>query len=316
MLHMKRSLILLAGIGFIVAGCNIQSGTESVSTVTIVPPLNPYQSTTDTPIPPTPTIPPSTEIPIIPTPTPFIHIVQQDETLYGIAVKYSVSLDRLVSANPGLDSSMLSVGTEVIIPLSEEENRPPTPTPYSLIKDPPVCYPTADGNLYCYVLLTNNQNLPLENISLAFNLHTEDQELLQSQIAFLPLNTLFPGQSIPVGALIPDTGVNQSQISTTLLTAYPSNLQDPLVSITDFSLEYAPDNKIIQVIGEFEILEEGLMDRQVWIVGVGYNQGKPVALRKWIRETDREQSNPYSFEFSLYSLEPEIDQVQLFSELH
>jgi hypothetical protein len=299
----------------IAAGCNIQSGTKPISTLTIVPPLNPYQSTTETPTPPTPTIPLPTDIPIIPTPTPFIHIVQQDETLYWIAVKYNVSLDRLVSANPGLDSSMLSVGTEVLIPLIEEENSPPTPTPYPLLLGSPHCFPTTAGDLYCYVLVTNNQNISLENISLAFNLYNEDQELVESQIAFAPLNTLFSDQSFPMGILIPDTQVDQNRISTTLLTAYPSNLQDPLVIITDYSLEFSPENTVVQVKGDFEILEESLMGRQVWIVGVGYNQGQPVALRKWI-ETDREQSNPYSFEFLLYSLGPEIDQVQLFSELH
>ena len=316
MLHMKRSLILLAGIGIIAAGCNIQSGTNSISTLTIVPPLNPYQSTTETPTPPTPTIPLPTDIPIIPTPTPFIHIVQQDETLYWIAVRYDVTLDRLVSANPGLDSSMLSVGTEVIIPRPEEENRPPTPTPYALLQDSPQCYPTANGDLYCYVLVTNNQNISLENISLAFNLYSEDQELLGSQIAFPPLNTLFPDQSIPIGVLLADTPADQSRISTTLLTAYPSNLQDPLVIITDFSLEYAQENTIVRIQGEYEILEEGLQGRQAWIVGVGYSEGRPAALRKWVRETESEQSDPNSFDFLLYSLGPEIDQVQLFSELH
>ena len=315
MLHMKRSLILLAGIGLIAAGCNIQSGTKSITTLTIEPPSNPYQSTTETPPPPTATIPLPTDIPIIPTPTPFIHIVQQDETLYGIALNYNISLDRLVSANPGLDSSMLSVGTEVIIPLAEEENSPPTPTPYPLLLDSPHCFPTTAGDLYCYVLITNNQNISLENISLTFNLYNEDQELVESQIAFAPLNTLFPDQSIPIGALIPDTQVDQNRISTTLLTAYPSNLQDPLVIITDYSLEFASENTVVQVKGDFEILEAGLIGRQVWIVGVGYSEGQPVAHRKWI-ETDREQSNPYSFDFLLYSLGPEIDQVQLFSELH
>ncbi len=316
MLHMKRSVILLVGFIIVAAGCNIQSGSNSISTLTIAPPENPYQSTTKTPTPQKPTITPTTAKPIIPTPTPFIHIVQKDETLYGIAVKYDVSFDRLVSANPGLDSSMLSVGTEVIIPLAEEEYRPPTPTPYSLPQDQLTCYPTADQGMYCYVLIENNQEFSLENISLAFNIFNADQELVNSQVAFPPLNTLFPGQKIPIGALIPDTQADQSQISTTLLSAYPSNLQDTLVVISDFSLDYDQENTIALVTGTYEILKEELMGRQVWIVGVGYNQGKPVALRKWISDTDIEQADPYSFEFLLYSLGPEIDQVQLFSELH
>jgi len=300
----------------IAAGCNIQLDSGPSPTLTIAPPENPYQSTTKTPVPETPTLPPPTVEPIIATPTPFTHIVQPDETLYGIAVKYDVSLDRLVSVNPGLDSRLLTVGTEIIIPLAEEEYRPPTPTPYALAMEESVCYPTADQGLYCYALVENNQEFSVENISIAFNIFNAEQELVKSQIGFPPLNTLFPGQSIPVGALIPNVQANQNQISTTLLSAYPSNLQDPLVVITEYNLEYSQGDTIARVSGRFKILHEELLGGETWIVGIGYAQGKPVALRKWISNTDREQSDPFTFDFLLYSLGPEIEQIELFSELH
>lgn len=315
MLLMKRSMVLAAGFVLLTTGCNIQPGSRADSTLTIAPPLNPYQSTTKTPAPLTPTSAFSTVEPNLPTPTPFKHAIEPGETLYGIAIKYNVSFDRLVSANPGLDPRLLTVGTEVIIPLTDEES-PPTPTPYPIISEKPACYPTTDGNLYCYALVENDQNISLENISLAFNIFNEDQELVRSQIGFSPLNTLFPGQKIPIGALIPDTAADQDLITTTLLTAYPSNLQNPLVLISDHSLEYFQENTNAHVMGTYEILVEDVEGRQVWVVGVGYHQGKPVAVRKWISTIDIEQGSPYPFDFYLYSLGPEIDSVQLFSELH
>lgn len=316
MLHMKRNAFLLAGLVLIIAGCDFQSATGPFSTLTIAPPSNPYQSTTRTPAPLTPTLPLYTAQPLIPTPTPFKHIIQPGDTLYGIAIKYNISLDSLVSANPGLDTSLLIVGTEIIIPLAEEIYTPPTPTPYPLLQEKPVCYSTTDGGLWCYALVENNQNIPLENISLAFNIYDPDQVLVKSQIAFPPMNILYPGQSIPVGGLILDTQANQNQINTTLLTAYPSDRTDPLVLISDYSLTYSRENTIAHVSGIFEILEGDLQGDQVWIAGVGFSEGKPAAVRKWISAAGLEPGKPYEFDLQLYSLGPRLDQIQLFSELH
>jgi LysM repeat protein len=316
MLHMKKSVVRLAVLAILVAGCNLQGGPESLPTRAIDPPSNPYQSTTRTPVTVTPTTPPSTTVPIIPTPTPFMHTIQPGETLYGIAISYNISFDKLISANPGLDPRLLIVGTEVIIPLAEEEDLPPTPTPYPLLVETPSCYPTAEGGLYCIALLENDQGTSLENISLAFNILDSDQELVKSELGFPPLNTLFPGQTIPVGVLLTEVGTNQIQISTSLLTAYPAPIQDPQVEISDYSLEYSQENTIAQVMGTFEILDTEDIERQVWIAGVGYHQGKPVALRKWISGLDLIQANSYTFDFVLYSLGPEIDRVELLVELH
>ena len=316
MLHMKRSALILAGLILITSGCNTQSVSGPFSTLTIVPPENPYQSTTKTPDQPAPTNPFSTAQPLIPTPTPFKHTIQAGETLYGIAIKYNISLDRLASANPGLDTRLLIVGTKVIIPLSEEENLPPTPTPYPIQLEEPICYPTTDGQLWCYVLIENNQDISLEYITLAFTIYNTDQDLVQSQIAFTPLDILHPGQILPVGALITNPPANQTQISTTLLTAYPSDRMEPQVVISDYSLEHSQENTIVQVNGFFEIINEEVIGDQVWIVGVGLSEGRPVAVRKWISAEGLDKGNPYSFDFTLYSLGPGIDQVQVFSELH
>lgn len=317
MLHMKRRALVLAGLVLILAGCDFQLESEPFSTLTIAPPLNPYQSTTRTPAPQTPTAPASTVEPLIPTPTPFIHIIQSDETLYGIALQYQITLDRLVSANPGLDPRNLAVGTEVIIPLADEEDLlPPTATPYPMLEEDPTCYPAADGGLWCYTLIENNQNLPLENISFAFNIYNTDQELLQSQLAFPPLYILYPDQITIVGALIDDAQAEGSQISATLLTAYPSEIKDPTVRITDYSLEYSQENTIAIISGAFEILSADITEDQVWIAGIGLSEGKPAGVRKWVSGGGLELGKVYPFEFNLYSLGPALDQIQLYGELH
>ena len=116
--------------------------------------------------------------------------------------------------------------------------------------------------------------------------------------------------------MLADLEPNQYQVSATLLTAYPATAQDPQVEISDYSLEYSQENTLAQIRGSFEILGADTSGKQVWIAGVGYHQGKPVALRKWISGPELDQAKSYTFDFVLYSLGPEIEKVELLVELH
>lgn len=316
MLHMKRRALILALWVIISAGCDVQSVSGPSSTLTIAPPLNPYQSTEQTQVPETPTQPVSTLQPLIPSATPFKHIVRSGETLYGIAIQYNIPLERLVSANPGLDSRMLIVGTEVIIPLEEGGIQLLIPTPYPLLVEKPTCFPTTEQGLWCYSMVENNQNMPLENISVAINIYDTGQDLIKTQIAYSLLDILYPGQILPVGDFIPDPPASQDQISATLLTAFPSDQVEPDVLISDYTLDYSQEGTIVQVKGFFEILNREIDNDTVWIVGVGSSQGDPVAVRKWISTEGLESGVLLPFDFILYSLGPPIDQVLIFGEAH
>lgn len=51
-----------------------------------------------------------------------VYVVQTGDTFYSIAVKFGVTVDDLVSANPQVDPNMLSIGAEVVIPGLEGVN--------------------------------------------------------------------------------------------------------------------------------------------------------------------------------------------------
>ena len=316
MLHMTRKGVLLVGI-LLLSGCSAGSTPAPLSTLTIAPPNNPYQSKSSTPDIPTATIPVPTEQLLIPTATPFKHAVQPGDTLFGIALQYNISLDKLVTANPGIDTSILSIGTELVIPFSAEDNLAvPTPTPYPIPLSEPYCYPTRDEGLWCYTMVENDQKIALENISAAYNLYSTDHKLLKSVIAIPPLNILLPGQSIPLTAFIPKTLPDQGQITAILLTSLRSEQTEPLTDITDYSIQYSQENRIARISGVFEILDADSEADQVWIAAIAFKEGIPVGVRKWVSAVELTPGTPYPFEIHLYSLGPRIDQVQLFSELH
>lgn len=320
MLHMRKkgfNLAWILGILVFLSACASGSQNPPVSTLTIAPPLNPYQAQTSTPINPTATVPLPTDQPLIPTATPFNHTVQPGDTLYGIAIQYNISLDKLVSANPGVDTSLLSIGTHLVIPFSEEDDvSVPTPTPYPLPLTDPVCYSTNDGAIWCYMMVENTQDLVIENISAVFNLYDQKQELIQSVVAIPPLNTLFPEDKIPLAAFINPAQKDQYRITGTLITALPSEWTQPLTSIIDYSINYSQENKAAQISGSVNVLATEVDDNQIWIAAIAFSDGEPVGIRKWISQESVEPETSYIFNIQLYSLGPRIDQILLISELH
>ena len=45
-----------------------------------------------------------------------VYVVQSGDTFYLIAIKFGVTVDQVISANPNIDPNMLSVGMEVVVP--------------------------------------------------------------------------------------------------------------------------------------------------------------------------------------------------------
>ncbi len=45
-----------------------------------------------------------------------VYVVQNGDTFYSIAIKFGITVDDIVKANPNINPNMLSIGTEVVIP--------------------------------------------------------------------------------------------------------------------------------------------------------------------------------------------------------
>ncbi len=320
MLNMKNEVKFLGWMMLalvIASGCQASATAPTKIPQPISPPLTPFQVKT---IPPTITTTPitiPTEQPIFPSPTPFKHVVQPGDTLFGIALKYNISLDRLVSANPGIDTRILTVGIQLNIPFEADENLSiPTPTPYPVSVNTPTCLLTNDGGMWCFSDIHNNQRLSLENISAALNLYNDENKLMQSYIAIPPLNYLFPNQTIPVSAFIPPPLPEGYKVTAALITSLPSERDKALTEILDPEIRYNEDRTIAEIAGSVRVEELTTEENQVWVAAVAYSDGYPVGIRKWISAGELQLEEDIIFELNLYSLGPPIDKIQLFSELH
>jgi LysM repeat protein len=70
-------------------------------------------------------------------PEMIVYVVQEGDSLYGIALKFDVSTEDLMRANGLLDPNFLVVGQELFIPVGGLPPAPPTPTDTPIPFEPP-----------------------------------------------------------------------------------------------------------------------------------------------------------------------------------
>ena len=84
----------------------------------------------------------------------------------GIAFKFGVSLDELLTVNPDVSPNSMSIGTKLNIPSNPANptgasTSTPVPAPVKQIE----CYPTTDQGMWCFVLVHNDTPDVIENLS-------------------------------------------------------------------------------------------------------------------------------------------------------
>ncbi|HOT91390.1 MAG TPA: FxLYD domain-containing protein [Anaerolineae bacterium] len=175
-----------------------------------------------TPIPPTATLTPTL------TPTPVLHIVEQGDTLFGIALEYGVSVDALVQVNRLDLSQYLHIGQALIIPLGEEEDLTDTglavpmgnmilatPTPLPLEITGVALYQTPVGGVWCMGEVVNPTAGPVTNIQVQVTLVAADGTPLLTNVALAAADYLAPAGRAPFAVLFktPPAGYADVQVS-------------------------------------------------------------------------------------------------------
>jgi LysM repeat protein len=203
-----RTLLQLSALVFALSACAPQPAPTRLPTAS--PALRPLPSATRSVLAATAT-PGAAATPVIiasptATATPVTHLVQEGETLLGIAIDYGVSVEALQAANPAVQVRFLSIGTVLIIPPPEggfavaaTNLAPPPPAPVHLSQ--PVCYTLPTESLYCLVEARNPGGLALENVSARLTLAGADGLPVTSTVLFSALDLIPPGGAAPMAAL-------------------------------------------------------------------------------------------------------------------
>lgn len=281
--------------------------------------LIPYHTPTLTPTQATPTrLPPPTETPA-PTPTPFTYTVKQGDTMLAIAFNYGLSLEQLLAANPTVQPRLLSVGTVLVIPLEGQLSTPePTAALLRLQASQPVCYPQADGGLWCLMMVLNDQEMAVENLTGRISLFSTGGESLNSQTVYAPLDLLKPGEKAALAVYFPDPETVDWIVQGELLAALPVSEGDPRYLPAAFeisALGIAADGKSAQISGTVILPDRPTSVGSVWLAGAAFDaQGLPVGVRQWQVDDPCPAGQPCDripFDGIFYSLGPTIATVEI-----
>jgi LysM repeat protein len=277
------------------------------------------------------TLPAPTETPA-PTPTPFTYTVKKGDTMGGIAFNYGLSLDQLLAANPTVQPRMLSVGTVLVIPLQGElPTAVPQPTALPLQTTASLCYSQADGGMWCFLSVTNDQAQAVESLSGTISLVSTSGENLGSQPASALLNLLRPGETLPLVAYFPAPVAGEVLLQVGPLSALPVPEEDTRYLPASFQpteTALSADGLSAHVTGQVILPQGDPAAEAIWLGGVAYDaQGQIVGVRKWevvspCSSAAQEAGTPQPeagcsqlhFEGDIYSLGPAIERVEILVE--
>ncbi len=254
--------------------------------------------------------------------------------MLGIAIQYGIELDALLAANPTVNPRLLSVGTELVIPLNGNDAEVmPTLTPVALSLSDPRCYPSTDGGAWCVIQVENTRDFSLENLSAWIGLFDDSGDQFASETAYSPLNHLPPGGRLPLMAFFPPPLPDSFTVRSELLTSFTIREDIPRylkAAIQLESIETSEDGIEAIVNGQVVFTSSaGPPPRQVGVVITALGaDDRIVGMRKaeyslscgTPQESVTPQTPsitstvsscpPLSFELSVYSLGPQIHQVE------
>ena len=275
---------------------------------------------TATPSPTSPNTP--TPLPTA-TPTPRTHVVKAREDLWGIALRYGVTLEDLLTANPTVNPRFLSVGATLQIPAplytpTPDPSHPPLPTPVSMALDMPACYPSGEGGLWCFASAINRQNFAIEGLSAEIRLYDLESGEIISRSAYGVLNQVPPGGSMALSAYYPAPVPEQFEVTAELITALPVPVAaERFLSVqqTGTEVNLAGDGLSAQIRGVFRLSDPQATAGQIAAVAIAYDAaGRVTGIRLWESAEPLSGSNQLNFEMTVYAAGAPIERVVVLVE--
>lgn len=320
-------VFLLLLIGSLASSCTRATPPlmEQTPHETLEGTLRPYPSETPTATPfPTGFRSPTPSPTITPTATPVYYEVQLGDDMYSIAFRYNISPQAIMTANPTVNPNAMTVGTELLIPITPmpEETATatgaisPTATPRYANLQEPDCYPDALGGLWCFILVENDQTGALENVSGTISL-TQGEETRQ-ETAILPLNLLPAGESLPLIAYFQPQVSHDFSVSAQvdfLLPVMPDDQRYLTAEIQNQDIILSEDGRAAGVTGVIHLPEGETGAAYVWVNATAFDKdGNVVGVRRWERTDTVPAGERLDFSLTVYSLGGAIDRVDLVVE--
>jgi LysM repeat protein len=328
---MRKITIFLSAImitSLLLVSCQAQTPSPTpISNQTQDSTLRPYPSGTPTPTPwPTDYSSPTPSPTITPTATPVYYEVLLGDDMYSIAFRFQVSPEAIMTANPDVDPRAMKVGTKLLIPITPKPQTSPTATielsptatPRYKKLQAPDCYPDAQGGLWCFVLVQNQEASALENVSGILTLQSEALNNPIQIAATTPLNVLPAGKSLPLIAYfpppLPET-YNISAVVDFLLPVMPDDDRYLPVQLQEQTITFSEDKKTAEVQANLSLASDLPPAEYVWVsITALDSDGRVVGARRWDSPNGLSPGETISFNLSVFSMGETISDIQVLAE--
>ena len=260
------------------------------------------------------------------TPTPITYTVKAKDDMFGIAYLFGISPQALMTANPTVNPRGMSIGTVLIIPITPSpQGNTTTPTitvtatpAQVIVARPPDCFPSANGDLWCFLLVKNNQAYGLENVTGAIRLSTPGEQKPVEATATTLLDLLPSGAEAPLVAYFPSPVPNGFTASGEVTLALPQPANDArylIASIQNQQVTISTDGISAVITGNLTLPDGSATANQVWAAATAFSaDGSVVGVRKWEATSALVAGQSLPFVIQVYSLGPLIDHVTLLTQ--
>lgn len=308
-----RSAVLI--IAFLLAACAPPAASQTPS---LPRTLLPYYTQTPSATIETPEgLVVSFETPL-PTPTPFVYEVKAGDTMGSIALRFGVTVDQIVAANPDISPNSMSIGTVLNVPSLSSAPGVSTPTPVPAPVEQIECYPTADRGTWCFVLVHNNTSSVIENPSAQVTLTDADGGTLSTALALSLLNIVPAGTSLPLMVYFPPIIPADVRPRAQLLTGIslePDDARYLPASLHNTLAQVDRSGRSATVSGTVRLPEDAAPARLVWVAAVAYDgSGRVVGARRWESNAGIAPGGSLPFSFAVFSLSGGIERVEFVVE--
>lgn len=239
----------------------------------------------------------------------------------SIALKYGVQTSAIMAANPSIDPNSMSIGTKLVIPLPSSAGfSVNSGTPIPINTGPLACYLSQDGGTWCFLLVQNNQSLPIENIQAKIAIGDMQSGKVFEQLTTAPLNILYPRKAMALSVYFPNEILGSYQTQFELISAMA--VEDGNSRYLDTKLENlqvtkGAKNLSAKVYGEVELTSTGLKAASVWAAGIAYDKdGNVVGVRRWVSNSPLFSGQKIAFLFTVYSAGAAIERVDVMLEAY
>ena len=250
-----------------------------VDFVTVARPTTVVRQVTPTPL--------STATPA-PTATPIIYLIQEGDTLLGLAIQNGTTVEAIEALNPGVQPNLLQIGQAIILPPQEPEaflGVAPIAIPVSIAVKSVELYQTPLGGAWLMGDVVNDGEFSAENVQVAITLRDVENRPVATAAAWVYPTLLLPGERGGFAILLPQlpesVGAPEASIVAGATTGQLGNRYLSL-DVPDIEAEFNADEAIltgaVQNSGESAAV-------QVRLVVLLYDaQGRMTGLVQWQAE--------------------------------